>query len=62
MDKTKSFDTVWKEMYQYTPSPGIVVEAYCGQCKFFDSKCTTSAVEARYGNKNTPACTEFKGK
>lgn len=32
----------------------------CGECSFFGDKgCTTSYLEAKYGNKNTPACSEF---
>lgn len=32
----------------------------CGECSFFGDKgCTTSYLEAKHGNKNTPACSEF---
>lgn len=32
----------------------------CGDCSFFGDKgCTTSYLEAKHGNKNTPACNEF---
>lgn len=32
----------------------------CGDCSFFGDKgCTTSYLEAKHGNKNTPACSEF---
>ena len=32
----------------------------CGECSFFGDKgCTTSYLEAKYGSKNTPACSEF---
>lgn len=32
----------------------------CGDCTFFGEEgCTTSYVEAKYGGKNTPACSEF---
>lgn len=35
----------------------------CGDCTFFSEKgCTTSYVEAKYGCKNTPACSEFSPK
>ena len=35
----------------------------CGDCSFFGDKgCTTSYIEAKYGNKNTPACSEFSPK
>ena len=48
----------------------------CGDCKDFGELsyeqmcvlkgkrfgCTTSFIEAKYGNKNTPACSEFKQK
>ena len=35
----------------------------CGDCTFFGDKgCTTSYLEAKYGNKNTPACSEFSPK
>ena len=32
----------------------------CGDCTFFSEKgCTTSHIEAKFGNKNTPACSDF---
>jgi hypothetical protein len=35
----------------------------CGDCSFFGDKgCTTSYLEAKHGNKNTPACNEFSPK
>lgn len=35
----------------------------CGDCSFFGDKgCTTSYLEAKHGNKNTPACSEFSPK
>ena len=35
----------------------------CGDCSFFGDKgCTTSYIEAKYGDKNTPACNEFSPK
>lgn len=35
----------------------------CGECSFFGDKgCTTSYLEAKHGNKNTPACSEFNPK
>lgn len=35
----------------------------CGDCTFFGDKgCTTSELEAKYGNFNTPACNEFSPK
>lgn len=35
----------------------------CGECSFFGDKgCTTSYIEAKHGNKNTPACSEFSPK
>lgn len=35
----------------------------CGDCSFFGDKgCTTSYLEAKHGNKNTPACNEFNPK
>lgn len=35
----------------------------CGDCSFFGDKgCTTSYLEAKYGDKNTPACNEFSPK
>lgn len=35
----------------------------CGDCTFFGDKgCTTSYLEAKHGNKNTPACSEFSPK
>lgn len=38
-------------------------EQRCGDCSFFGDKgCTTSYIEAKYGNKNTPACSEFSPK
>jgi hypothetical protein len=34
----------------------------CGECIFFEPGrgCTTSKLEAKYGNSRTPACEEFK--
>ncbi len=35
----------------------------CGDCSFFGDKgCTTSYIEAKCGDKNTPACNEFSPK
>ncbi len=35
----------------------------CGDCTFFGDKgCTTSYLEAKWGSKNTPACSEFQPK
>lgn len=35
----------------------------CGDCTFFGDKgCTTSYLEAKWGNANTPACSEFSPK
>lgn len=35
----------------------------CGDCTFFGDKgCTTSELEAKYGNFHTPACNEFNPK
>ena len=35
----------------------------CGDCSFFGDKgCTTSYLEAKHGDKNTPACNEFSPK
>ena len=35
----------------------------CGDCSFFGDKgCNTSYLEAKHGNKNTPACNEFSPK
>lgn len=35
----------------------------CGDCSFFGDKgCTTSELEAKYGNFHTPACNEFNPK
>ena len=35
----------------------------CGDCTFFGDKgCTTSYLEAKYGNAGTPACNEFSPK
>lgn len=35
----------------------------CGDCTFFGDKgCTTSHIEAKWGNRNTPACSEFSPK
>ena len=34
----------------------------CGDCKDFDNGCTTSSIERKYGNSNTPACSEFISK
>ena len=35
----------------------------CGDCTFFGDKgCTTSELEAKYGNFHTPACSEFSPK
>lgn len=35
----------------------------CGECSFFGDKgCTTSYLEAKYGNAGTPACNEFSPK
>ena len=35
----------------------------CGDCTFFSEKgCITSHIEAKFGNKNTPACSEFSPK
>ncbi len=35
----------------------------CGDCTFFGNKgCTTSHLEAKYGNFHTPACNEFSPK
>lgn len=31
----------------------------CGECIFFDNGCTTSQIERKYGNYNTPSCSEF---
>ena len=32
----------------------------CGDCTFFSEKgCNTSYIEAKYGGKNTPACSDF---
>jgi len=32
----------------------------CGMCSDFDNGCTTSEIERKYGDANTPACSEFK--
>ena len=35
----------------------------CGDCTFFGDKgCTTSYLEAKWGSRNTPACSEFSPK
>ena len=35
----------------------------CGDCTFFGDKgCTTSYIEAKWGTRNTPACSEFSPK
>lgn len=35
----------------------------CGDCRFFSARgCTTSFIEAKYGNSKTPACMEFERK
>ena len=35
----------------------------CGDCTFFGEEgCITSYIEAKYGNKCTPACSEFSPK
>ena len=32
----------------------------CGDCIFFGEEgCNTSYIEAKYGGKNTPACSDF---
>lgn len=35
---------------------------FCGDCKFFIGKCTTSEIEAKYGDSGTPACSEYINK
>ena len=39
-----------------------IKDKYCGQCAYFVGKCTTSYIEAKFGDSSTPACTEFKEK
>jgi len=34
----------------------------CGDCKFFNDKCTKSYLEAKYGTINTPVCGDFISK
>lgn len=41
----------------------VMVLKTCGQCADFGpAGCTTSKHEQKFGNANTPACDEFKGK
>lgn len=52
----------FKQEYQGIFEPDEWEEkSICGECKFFGYKgCTTSYIEAKYGNSKTPACTEFE--
>lgn len=41
----------------------VMVLKTCGQCADFGPiGCTTSKHEQKFGNANTPACEEFKGR
>jgi len=35
------------------------IKTTCGECIFFSNGCTTSLIEAKYGNSKTPSCSEF---
>jgi hypothetical protein len=54
----------FREMYLgvFIPDPSLPTQYYCGQCIYFDGKCTTSLLEAKYGSGKTPACSEFEMK
>lgn len=76
IDSKKKSDTSLEDEFktQYMLQPLQVDEIFkntkreyrkqrCGECSFFGDKgCTTSYLEAKYGNKNTPACSEFSPK
>lgn len=49
-------------MSEFTPHINNEPIHCCGECIFFEPGrgCTTSYLEAKYGNSHTPACTEFK--
>ena len=51
----------WSRQYMNIWTTNSEPVHVCGECKYFGPRgCTTSQVEAKYGSKNTPACTEFE--
>lgn len=55
----KDYNSFEKEYLGVFESEKIKNER-CGDCIFFVNGCTTSQLENKYGNANTPACSEFK--
>jgi len=51
----------FKQLYLTEPKPNENIKV-CNDCKFFKDGCTVSYLENKYGNKNTPACTDFIGR
>ena len=57
--REKMSEEEFKKQYQNVFISERKIKTTCGECIYFSNGCTTSQIEAKYGNSNTPSCTEF---
>jgi len=60
VDESEVFNSFANE-YECVFVPDMT-KSVCGECKFFTNHCTTSYIEAKYGNARTPSCLQFERK
>ena len=59
-NKTINTPEYWAKQYMNNWDTNYERVYTCGECQYFGPNgCTTSRLEAKYGSRNTPACTEF---